>query len=168
MEVLRADPDTDTVRALDQLATLEVFAGSPDADRLTAEALTLGQALDVDTGQLGDLFLTRGIYLTLAGGGRSDRLPTRERAARRAGRRQLPPGTRAAQPVGRTGGHRPCSRGGGRPYRRRASAPDRRSGTTWPCAIMNLVQALLLLGDWDAAEQELTQALDSDGLADVE
>ena len=35
-------------------------------------------------------------------------------------------------------------------------------------AIANLVQALLLLGDWDAAEQEFTQAVDSDGLADIE
>ena len=47
VEVLRADPDTDTVRALEQLAALEVFAGSPDADRLSTEALTLGQALGV-------------------------------------------------------------------------------------------------------------------------
>ena len=36
MDVLRADPDTDTVRALEHLALLEVFAGSPDADRLTS------------------------------------------------------------------------------------------------------------------------------------
>ena len=36
VEVRQADPDTDTVRALDQLAKLEVFAGSPDADRLLA------------------------------------------------------------------------------------------------------------------------------------
>jgi hypothetical protein len=33
VEVLRAEPDTDTVRALEQLAVLEVFAGTPDADR---------------------------------------------------------------------------------------------------------------------------------------
>jgi len=46
LDVLRPDPDTDTVRALEQLALVEVFAGSPDADRLTTEALTLGQALD--------------------------------------------------------------------------------------------------------------------------
>ena len=55
MEVLRADPDTETVRAIEQLATLEVFAGSPDADRLTTEALILGQALGVGAGQLGGL-----------------------------------------------------------------------------------------------------------------
>ena len=35
-------------------------------------------------------------------------------------------------------------------------------------AIANLAQALLMLGDWDAAEAELAQAADSDGLADYE
>ena len=33
LEVLRAEPDTDTVRALGQLAALEVFAGSPERRR---------------------------------------------------------------------------------------------------------------------------------------
>jgi len=32
---------------------------------------------------------------------------------------------------------------------------------------MNLVQALLMTGDWDTAEAELAQALDADGLADI-
>jgi hypothetical protein len=41
VEVLRADPDSDTVRALEELAALELVAGSPDADRLTTEALNL-------------------------------------------------------------------------------------------------------------------------------
>jgi hypothetical protein len=70
VEVLRADPDTDTVRALRYLAGVEVFAGSAEADRLSAEALILGQALGVDTDELADLFRTRGIYLRDA-----DRLP---------------------------------------------------------------------------------------------
>ena len=52
IEMLRAEPDTDTVRALDQLAAVEIFAGSPDADRLSAEALSLGQALGVGDGEL--------------------------------------------------------------------------------------------------------------------
>ena len=63
VQVLRAQPDTDTVDALNQLATVEVFAGSSDADRLSTEALTLGQALGVGSGQLAGLFVTRGIYL---------------------------------------------------------------------------------------------------------
>ena len=55
------------VTALEELAALEIFSGWPDADRLSAEALVLGQALDVDSDLLADLFLTRGIYLCTAG-----------------------------------------------------------------------------------------------------
>ena len=35
-------------------------------------------------------------------------------------------------------------------------------------AVGNLAQALLMTGDWDAAEAELAQAADADGLADIE
>jgi hypothetical protein len=35
-------------------------------------------------------------------------------------------------------------------------------------AIMNLAGALLMTGDWDAAEAELAHAFDGDGLADIE
>ena len=35
-------------------------------------------------------------------------------------------------------------------------------------AVGNLAEALLMLGDWDAAEAELTQAADADGLADYD
>ena len=34
-------------------------------------------------------------------------------------------------------------------------------------AVANLVQALFTLGDWDAAENELSQAMDADGSADI-
>ena len=62
VEVLRAGPDANTVRALEELAALEMFAGAPDADRLTTEALALGQALGASAGQLTGLFTTRGVY----------------------------------------------------------------------------------------------------------
>jgi tetratricopeptide (TPR) repeat protein len=65
--VLRDDPDTDTVRALGELARLEVHAGSPAADALSAEALALGQNLAVDAATLAGLFETRGIHLNHAG-----------------------------------------------------------------------------------------------------
>jgi hypothetical protein len=35
-------------------------------------------------------------------------------------------------------------------------------------AIVNLVQPLLMLGDWDTANEELIRAVDSDGLADID
>ncbi len=66
VEVLREGPDTDTVSAMNRLASLEVFAGSPDAERLSAESLTLGQALNVGLGLLAELLVTRGLFHLLA------------------------------------------------------------------------------------------------------
>ena len=61
LAVLQEDPDTATVQALGELAALEVYAGSPAADPLSAEALALGQALAVDDATLAGLFTTRGM-----------------------------------------------------------------------------------------------------------
>jgi tetratricopeptide (TPR) repeat protein len=166
LEVLRADPDADTVRALDELATVEVFADSPGADRLTTEALTLGQALNVDARQLSSLFIARGIYLiqtarrpeAVAYLRESARLATQASDNFRLGRALLnlssalsfsDPGA-AAEAARTAAGHL-----------RRAGIRD-----FLAVAIMNLAYALLVLGDWDDAEQELTQAMNSDGLAD--
>jgi tetratricopeptide (TPR) repeat protein len=66
VQVLRPDPDADTVRALDELVMVEIFAGSPDGDALSSEALVLAQALGTGPGQLADIFISRSIYLYLA------------------------------------------------------------------------------------------------------
>jgi len=168
VEVLRADPDTDTVRALTDLAALEVFAGSPDADRLSAEVLILGQDLDVGVGQLSDLFLTRALYLRTA-----ERRPQAAAYLRESARlaaqadenfslgrallnlsdllatTDLPAAVDAA---------------------RTAIGPLRQAGNRrgLSIAIVNVAEALLQLGDWDATETELSQALDSDALVDIE
>jgi class 3 adenylate cyclase/predicted ATPase len=168
MDVLRADPDTDTVRALEQLAALEVFVGSPDADTLTTEALVLGHDLDVDLGQFAQLLCVRGIYLNFmerrleaaAYLRESGRLATQAGDNRRAGTVLLNladalvlTDPAAAAETARTAAWH-LRRTGAREY------------LAW--AIANLVQALLMLGEWDAAEQELSQAMEADGLADVE
>ena len=166
-EILRVDPDTDTVRALQGLATLEVFAGSPDA-WLTAEALYLGQALGVDTAQLCDLFNARGVHLFFAGCWPEAMAYLREIArladqigdSFRLGRALLNLSAflaitdpAAAVDAGRT-----------------AAAHLRRTGARdyLATAVLNLTDALIQLGDWDTAGTELTQALDHDGLADIE
>jgi tetratricopeptide (TPR) repeat protein len=53
---------------------------------------------------------------------------------------------------------------------RAAAAQSRRAGARYQLAtaVANLAQALLMTGDWDTAEAELTQAIEGDGLADVE
>jgi class 3 adenylate cyclase len=168
VDVLQADPDTDTFLALAELSALAVFAGSPDADRLTAEALVLGQDLDVGPSELGDLFLVRGLYLCVA-----DRRPQaiaymRESVRLAAqvddhfklGRALLnladilmATDLAAAVDVART-----------------AVTHLRQVGyrSSLARAIQNVAEALLELGEWDSAEAELTQACDSDGLADIE
>jgi class 3 adenylate cyclase/predicted ATPase len=168
LRILRAEPDTDTVRALENLATVEVFAGSSDADTLTTEALILGQVLDVGTDQLSGLFTTRGIYLIRAGRRpeavaylrESVRLATQADDNFRLGRALLNlsaslmnTDAAAAAEAART-----------------AAAHLRRAGDRdyLAFAVANLVESLLWLGDWDAADTELAQAMDSGGLADIE
>jgi predicted ATPase len=166
VEVLRADPDADTVRALGELARLEVLAGSPAADALSAEALALGQDLGVDTSELADLFVTRGICHTFAGRrpqavayyGEAARLAARDGHTIALGRalsnlslvQMAAADTAAAAEAARA-----------------AAGHQRRIGARHylAVAIGNLAHALLMLGDWDAVEAELTQAAEADGLA---
>jgi class 3 adenylate cyclase/tetratricopeptide (TPR) repeat protein len=168
VEVLRAEPDHDTVDALNHLAIVEVFAGSPDADRLSTEALTLGQALGVGVGQLGGLLLTRGMYLTVDG-----RYAEAVAYLREAARLASQDGDNFA--LGRALLNLADVQAATNPAAaaeaaRAAAGHLRRTGARdfLAFAIMNLAQALLMLGDWDAAEAELTQTADSDGLADQE
>jgi len=168
VDVLRIQPDADTVRAVEQLAALEVFAGSPDADRLSAEALTLGQALGVGAGQLGGLLVTRGIYLSMDG-----RLPQAIAYFRESARLAEQAGDSVT--LGRALLNLSDALAGTDPAAaaeaaRTAAGHLRRTGARdyLAVAVTNLAQALLLLGDWDAAEAELTQAADADGLADHE
>ena len=168
VEVLRADPDTDTVHALEQLAVLEVFSGSADADRLSAEALTLGQNLGVGASQLGGLFLTRGIHHGMSGRRpqaiayfrESVRLATQADSNLSVGRAllNLSDALTVTDPAAAAEAARTAAG-----HLRRAGSRD-----FLAFAITNLAHALLLLGDWDRAGEELTQAVDSDGLADIE
>jgi tetratricopeptide (TPR) repeat protein len=168
LEVLRADPGTDTVDALQNLAMVEISAGSGDADRLSAEALSLGQAVGIADGELGRLFGVRAMYLAF-----TNRLPEAaaylRESARLAGQigdnrllayalfnladiLQVSDPREAAETARTAAGH----------LRRVGD----RHGLAF--AIGNLAQALLMLGDWDAAEAELTHAADSDLLAHSE
>jgi class 3 adenylate cyclase/predicted ATPase len=168
LAVLRDDPDADTVRALGELATLEVFAGSPAADALSAEALALGQDLAVDEATLAGLFTTRGICHGFAG-----RRPEAAAYFREAARLA----TQAGDPV-RLGralvnlsdavtGTDPAA---GAEAARAAAAELRRAGARdhLAFAVENLAQALLMTGDWDAAGAELARAADADALAGIE
>jgi class 3 adenylate cyclase/predicted ATPase len=166
--VLREHPDTDTVRALAELARLEAFAGSPEADALSAEALAVGQALAVDDATVARLFDTRGVCHAFAGR-RPQAAAYFQAAARLAGQAgdtvQL--GHALLNLADAVTGTDPAA---GAEAARAAAAHSRRAGARdlLAFAVENLAQALLMTGDWDAAEAELAHAADVDGLAGIE
>jgi len=168
LAVLRDDPDADTVRALGELAALEVHAGSPAADALSAEALALGQDLAVDDATLAGLFTTRGICHGHAGR-RPEAASYFREAARLAGQADdsLALGRALLNLADAVTGTDPAA---GAVAARAAAAQLRRAGARrlLAAAVENLAQALLMTGDWDAADAELAQALEADGLADIE
>jgi class 3 adenylate cyclase/tetratricopeptide (TPR) repeat protein len=167
LEVLRVDPDTDTVRALERLALVEVFAGSPDADKLTTDALIMGQALDTGADQLAGLFTTRAIYLSSTER-RPEAIAYYREAVRLAEQADdngrlgyvllnLSDALAITNPVAAAETARTSAE-----YLRRAGDRD-----SLVYAMTNLAQALLQIGDWDAADGALSLAADSDGLADM-
>jgi len=168
LQVLRADPDADTVHALGELATLGVHSGSPDADRLSAEALILGQALGVGRDQLSTSFVTRGIYLisverrpeSVAYLHEAARLATQTGDNAQLGRALINLSDALAVTDPQAAAEAARTAAG---HLRRVGA---RSALTF--AITNLVQALLMVGDWEGADRELSQAVDSDGVALIE
>jgi class 3 adenylate cyclase/predicted ATPase len=168
VEVLRADPDTDTVDALRYLAAAEAAAGSPDADRLSTEALTLGQAFGARGPQLSELFGTRGYYLRHTG-----RLPEAAAYYRESARLASQAGD------GRSLGMALLNLADILAFDDPAEAAEtsraaaghlRRTGyrAALAAAIVNVAMALVMLGDWDGAEAELTQADESGALGEVE
>ena len=166
--VLRDDPGTDTVQALGHLALVEVLAGAPEAEALSAAALALAQALAVDDATLAGLFTVRGLYHTTAGRGpeaaayfrEAARLATQAGDTARLGRAlfNLSDTVTGTDPAA------------GAEAARAAAAHSRRAGDRQglALAVANLAQALLMTGDWDGADAELAQAIDGDGLADME
>ncbi len=166
--VLREHPDADTVRALGELATLEVHAGSPDADALSAEALALGQDLALDEATLAGLFTTRGIYFNHAGLRPQAAAYFRE-AVRLAGQAgdTVWLGRALLNLSDTVTGTDPAA---GAEAARAAAAQLRRAGARHQlaAAVENLAQALLMTGDWDTADAELAEALDADGLAGID
>ena len=90
VQVLRPEPDRDTVRALSYLAANAASTGEGDADSLTSEALQLGQALDVDGGLLARLFAMRGVFLAVENRLAEASRPLRIRRAHRRTRRATP------------------------------------------------------------------------------
>jgi class 3 adenylate cyclase/tetratricopeptide (TPR) repeat protein len=165
MDTLRTDPGPDTVRALQQLASVEVFAGSPDAERLTIEALDLGQALAVNVSEMCTLLEIRGTHLAFTGRSteagayyrETIRLATEAGDTMRIGSGLLNLATGLTDWEAQADASRRAA-----DHLRRVGNPDALS-----YAIGNLALALIALGDWDAANAELIQATTSGELPET-
>jgi hypothetical protein len=159
-------PGVDTVTTLEWLALLEIYNGGSDADRLSAEALDLGQALDIGDARLAGLLITRGI-------GHS----TNDRTARASAAFK-----HAADLAARTGDQLEQGRAllnladvlagfdpqGAAVAALKAAELLRRVGAREyvAVAVANLCEVWLSTGEWHEAAQALTAAIDADGLED--
>jgi class 3 adenylate cyclase/tetratricopeptide (TPR) repeat protein len=166
LSVVRADPDIDTYRGVHGAAFIEVYAATAEADELSAEAISLGQALGVESVLLADAFACRALWLGDAGrraeataywheavrlserGGDSDRCGMALSNLSRLIAIDEP--ATAAE------------------YARAALGHLRRVGNRGFVGMVlgNLAFALLLLGDWDAAADVLAEGSEVDGLDD--
>jgi class 3 adenylate cyclase/predicted ATPase len=168
LEVLRDDPDADTARALAELATLEVGAGSPGAEALSAEALALGQALAADDAVLAQLFAVRGIAHSRVGRRAEAAAYTREaaRLAAQASDSVLLSRALLVHSALVTGDD-PAA---GADAARTAAGHSRQAGARYhlTVALITLAQALLMTGEWDAASAALAQGTWADGLGDMD
>ncbi|MGH9295889.1 MAG: hypothetical protein ACRD0B_11205, partial [Acidimicrobiales bacterium] len=169
IEVLRPEPDADTVEVLRRLAALELFSGNvPEGDRLSAEALVLGQDLDVGDKLLGYLFHVRGIAHGFAcrSAQAAAYFQYAARLAEKAGDStglgisllNLSDVLCATDPVAAAEAARAAA-----DHARRAG--DRRA---LGIAVVNLCEALLSLGEWDEVATSMLAAAERDGLGDVE
>jgi class 3 adenylate cyclase/predicted ATPase len=164
--VLRENPDADTVTAMEQLALLEAFAGTPEADHATVEALRLAQGLGLGPEVMAGVFHTRGVYLSRTSRVAEAVLHQHEavRLADLAGRSSQRGlflvnlgNTLMAQDPAEAA-----------EVTRQGMAAMRRAGDRRAMAIcvVNLVQILLEMGEWDEAADMLAPGGEADAIAE--
>ncbi|MFZ0666636.1 MAG: adenylate/guanylate cyclase domain-containing protein, partial [Acidimicrobiales bacterium] len=163
LSVLRPQPDSDTVRALYVLATIQTFSGDSDVDRTSADALELGQALEVDVGLLCDLFIGRGLAVGWINR-RHEAIAHLEYAASLA--QKIPDLSRESRALLNLGemivrsDPTTAAEVAKRSFNLAVRAGDVR---LVEISSVNIGEALLLTGDWDGALSALKDAIDRQG-----
>jgi tetratricopeptide (TPR) repeat protein len=165
LTVLRPDADPDTILALVELATLEVFSGGAQAQTVSAEAVEVGEALDVDAGLMSRLFTIRGLAHAFSGARpqaiaylrESTRLAERGNDIGSLARSFL----NLADVLAVTDPHASAEAA------RTAAEHGRSIGDREMLAVAatNLAGAMLIMGAWDDADEVLADAA-KDGLDD--
>jgi class 3 adenylate cyclase/tetratricopeptide (TPR) repeat protein len=151
---LEAVTTEDTVVALDQLAIVELYAGNEESQLLAREALDRAQRLHLDDGAIAGLLISAGMCANW-NNHRIEAIAFLREALRRAEAAESP-----RQVVGAALNLADIlvavDAAASVEIARAAVAHGRRVGNLFllPTAISNLVQGLLLTGDWDAAMAE--------------
>ena len=163
--MLRPEADPDTVRALVELATIEVFGGGAHAQTLSAEAVELGEALDVDPGLMSRLFTIRGLAHAFSGSRPQATAYLRE--STRLAERGNDIGALARSFLNLADVLNVTDPEAAAEAARTAAGHARRHGDREMLAVgvANLAAAMLIMGDWDQAEQAIANVAD-DGLED--
>jgi tetratricopeptide (TPR) repeat protein len=159
LDVLRPEPNADTVRTLTELTTLTAAMGDPNAQALGLEALDLAEALAVSQRQLAHTFTAAGMSFSVA-----DRVALANALfeygaaiAERAGDRHGQ--ARALVNISDTvAGFDPAA-GAAAAQQGVDIARATGSGGLLSFATSNLAESLLLVGEWDQAEKVLTNAI---------
>jgi class 3 adenylate cyclase/tetratricopeptide (TPR) repeat protein len=167
LELLEAEPDADFVRALGERAAVESFAGNAAlADEYSALALSEAQALGLPDRDLADLFVTRGIAHALAS------RPIQAAANLREGVRRAEAahdGFATARGLLNLGDALSSSDPPAAiEATRSAMAITRRLGDRYLMATLaaNLIQDLLMIGDWDEAHRVYADQMNDDAMED--
>jgi class 3 adenylate cyclase/tetratricopeptide (TPR) repeat protein len=165
--VLRENPDADTVTAMEQLALLEAFAGTPEADHATVEALRLAQGLGLGPEVMAGVFHARGVYLSRTSRVAEAVLHQREavRLADVAGR--MSQGGLILVNLGNTLMAQDPAEAA--EVTRQGMAAMRRAGDrrAMGICVVNLVQILLEMGEWDEAADMLAPGGEADAIAET-
>ncbi len=164
LAVLSAEPDVNTVTALLYLAQLDNTIGAADAGGHHAQAIELGQALDVGDALLSDIFVAHGVRFAM-----TDRAAQAAAALEYAARLAARAGDRGAE------GKALCNLSDVlAPIDPRAAADAARTAVDrsrqvgarrmLAFALSNLAETMFTLGDWDEAATILQDARERDGL----
>ncbi|HEX4654608.1 MAG TPA: adenylate/guanylate cyclase domain-containing protein [Mycobacteriales bacterium] len=159
---LAGEVSQDVVVALDELAMAELYAGNPESQALAHEALARAQEIRMDDRALSRLLITAGMCASWHAQ-RIEAIALMREAFRRAEaaqdhRNYVAAALNLADKLVETDPH------GAIDAARTAVVHGRRVGNAFlvPTAVSNLVQGLLLTGEWDEAERELQASLDAD------
>jgi class 3 adenylate cyclase/predicted ATPase len=160
LDELEPAQDKDTVLALCELASLELTAGNPGSLTVAHAALARAEALGLDDWSLAKLLVVIGMSARLSNSRTQAAAFLREalRVSHASGdpRERVAAGLNLADVLVETDAAASAE------VAFEAVANARRTGNRWllPTAILNLVHALLLTGDWDTAEAECLREID--------